>query len=102
MYVQKGDGMESTILYAIFILGGLLLLCMVVNIILTAKKGAPNKWLTRILYLSGIACVILSAVRIAIQNSGNSAMLIIACVIVLVSILISFWRSEHPVNSDES
>ncbi|HIV17549.1 MAG TPA: hypothetical protein IAB17_06120 [Candidatus Alectryocaccobium stercorigallinarum] len=94
--------MESTILYAIFILGGLLVLCMVANIILTAKKGAPNKWLTRILYLSGIACVILSIVRIAMKYSENSTMLIIACVIVLASILISFWRSEHPVNSDES
>lgn len=94
--------MESTILYAIFILGGILLLCMIINIVLTAKKGAPSKWLTRILYISGIACVGLSIVRIAMKYSENSVMLIIACVIVLASILISFWRSEHPVNKDES
>ena len=83
------------------VIGALLLIMMIswiINVVRAAKNKQPLRWLGRIVYISGILCINLNAIR-SWQIYENSAGIIIAAhAIALFSILSALIRSERQHN----
>ena len=83
------------------VIGALLLIMMIswiINLVRAAKNKQPLRWLGRIVYISGILCINLNAIR-SWQIYENSAGIIIAAhAIALFSILSALIRSERQHN----
>ena len=57
--------------------------------------GAPLRWLGRVVYISGIICIGLNAIRSWRIYEDSAGIVIAAHVIALFSILSAFIRSER-------
>lgn len=91
---------ENTIMLCI--IGALLcimLIAWIVNLVRAAKDKQPLRWLGRIVYISGIICVGLNAIRSWRIYENSAGIFIAAHAIALLSILSAFVRSERQ--SDE-
>lgn len=84
--------MNEILLYSAFVCLGLLLLCLVGNLIMVAKKGKPSVLLSRGLYVFGISAVICNGIRMAVGGQGT---LVLANVVVLICIVVAFVRMER-------
>lgn len=86
---------DTAILYVI---GALLLIMSVswiINLVRAAKNKRPLRWLGRIVYISGILCVNLNAIRSWRIYENSAGIVIAAHVIALFSILAALVRSER-------
>ena len=86
--------METILLYATFGFVGLMVVCMVLNIVNTAKNGTPSVWGTRGLYIFGIAAAVANTIRIALMKSNNRGTILFACGVVIICLIIGLVRSE--------
>lgn len=87
--------MNEYLMYATFACVGLIVICIIANLLVSAKKGKTSKGVNRLMYISGIAAVIFNAIRMTFRSGDYNGTLIFANVIVLISLLISFRRMER-------
>ena len=84
---------------AIFFVIGVLLLIMsvswIINLVRAAKNKRPLRWLGRVVYISGILCIGLNAIRSWRMYQNSAGIVIAAHAIALFSILSAFVRSER-------
>ncbi|MCI8649763.1 MAG: hypothetical protein HFG20_06575 [Anaerotruncus sp.] len=80
-------------LYAALGLLAVVLLCWGGNLFLVSRKGSPSMLLSRIMYLAAIAAVLFNTARSAVAYNEKS--MLVANLIVLVCIIISFRRMER-------
>lgn len=79
-------------------IGALLLIMLtawIINLIRAAKNKSPLRWLGRVVYMSGIICVVLNAIRTWRSYENSAGIFIAAHAIALFSILSAFVRSER-------
>lgn len=79
-------------------IGALLLIMLtawIINLVRAAKNKLPMRWLERVVYISGIICVGLNAIRSWRIYENSAGIVIAAHVIALFSILSAFIRSER-------
>lgn len=89
---------DTAILCAI---GALLLIMMIswiINLVRAAKNKQPLRWLGRIVYISGILCIGLNAIRSWRIYENSAGIIIAAHAIALFSILSALIRSERQHN----
>lgn len=82
----------EVMLYAALGLLVLVVLCWVGNMILVLRKKNSSILLSRIMYLTALAAILLSTVRSAVVYSEKT--FLVANLIVLACIIISFRRME--------
>ena len=84
---------------AILCVIGVLLLIMsvswIINLVRAAKNKRPLRWLGRVVYISGILCIGLNAIRSWRMYQNSAGIVIAAHAIALFSILSAFIRSER-------
>ena len=84
---------------AILCIIGVLLLIMsvswIINLVRAAKNKRPLRWLGRVVYISGILCIGLNAIRSWRMYQNSAGIVIAAHAIALFSILSAFVRSER-------
>lgn len=68
------------------------ILCWVINLLLVAKIGRPNIWLTRLMYLCAVAALILHGVRSFLVYEEKT--MFFAAVVAFACIIISWVRTE--------
>lgn len=82
----------------LFVIGVLLLIMSVswiINLVRAAKNKRPLRWLGRVVYISGILCIGLNAIRSWRMYQNSAGIVIAAHAIALFSILSAFVRSER-------
>ena len=85
----------------LFVIGALLLIMSVswiINLVRAAKNKQPLRWLGRIVYISGILCIGLNAIRSWRIYENSAGIIIAAHAIALFSILSALIRSERQHN----
>ena len=85
----------------LFVIGALLLIMMIswiINLVRAAKNKQPLRWLGRIVYISGILCIGLNAIRSWRIYENSAGIIIAAHAIALFSILSALIRSERQHN----
>lgn len=82
----------EVVLYVALGLLGLVVLCWAGNMVLVLRKKSSSLLLSRIMYLTALAAILLSTVRSAVVYSEKT--FLIANLIVLACIIISFRRME--------
>ncbi|UTC50937.1 hypothetical protein [Treponema sp. OMZ 855] len=83
------------------VIGALLLIMMIswtINLVRAAKNKQPLRWLGRIVYISGILCIGLNAIRSWRIYENSAGIIIAAHAIALFSILSALIRSERQHN----
>ena len=83
------------------VIGALLLIMMIswiINLGRAAKNKQPLRWLGRIVYISGILCIGLNAIRSWRIYENSAGIIIAAHAIALFSILSALIRSERQHN----
>lgn len=83
------------------VIGALLLIMMIswiINLVRAAKNKQPLRWLGRIVYISGIFCIGLNAIRSWRIYENSVGIIIAAHAIALFSILSALIRSERQHN----
>ena len=83
------------------VIGALLLIMMIswiINLVRATKNKQPLRWLGRIVYISGILCIGLNAIRSWRIYENSAGIVIAAHVIALFSILSALIRSERQHN----
>lgn len=78
----------------------LVVLCWVINLLLVAKAGAPNIWLTRLMYLCAVAALILHGVRSFLVYEEKT--MFFATVVAFACIIISWVRTELARHAPEA
>lgn len=86
---------DTAILCVIGVLLLIMLVSWVVNLVRAAKNKRPLRWLGRIVYISGILCINLNAIRSWRIYENSVGIVIAAHAIALFSILSAFVRSER-------
>jgi len=87
---------ENTVmLCAIGALLLIMLMAWIINLVRAAKNKRPLRWLGRVVYISGIMCVGLNAIRSWHLYENSIGIFIAAHAIALFSILSAFIRSER-------
>lgn len=87
--------MNEYLMYATFVCLGIIVVCILANLMVSAKKGKTSKGVNRVMYLSAILAVVLNAVRMTFRSGDYNGTLVFANIVVLVSLLISFRRMER-------
>jgi|GEM_PF-546088 hypothetical protein len=80
------------------VIGALLLIMSIswiINLVRAAKNKHPLRWMGRVVYISGIICIGLNAIRSWRIYEDSAGIVIAAHVIALFSILSAFIRSER-------
>ena len=86
---------DTTILCIIGALLFIMLVSWIINLVRAAKNKHPLRWLGRMVYISGILCIGLNAIRSWRIYENSAGIVIAAHVIALFSILSAFIRSER-------
>ena len=82
------------ITYVLYGCGALILLLFIANLLLVKKRGEDSALIRRLLYVVAIIAVILGIIRAKFLYSET---VLFANVMVLICLIISFVRSEKPV-----
>lgn len=82
------------ITYVLYGCGALILLLFIANLLLVKKRGEDSALIRRVLYVVAIIAVILGIIRAKFLYSET---VLFANVMVLICLIISFVRSEKPV-----
>lgn len=82
------------ITYVLYGCGALILLLFIANLLLVKKRGEDSALIRRLLYVVAIIAVILGIIRAKFLYSET---VLFANVMVLLCLIISFVRSEKPV-----
>lgn len=82
------------ITYVLYGCGALILLLFIANLLLVKKRGEDSALIRRVLYVVAIIAVILGIIRAKFLYSET---VLFANVMVLLCLIISFVRSEKPV-----
>ena len=86
------------------VIGALLFIMMVswiINLVRAAKNKRPLRWLGRVVYMSGILCINLNAIRSWRIYENSVGIIIAAHAIALFSILSALVRSERHRNEND-
>lgn len=93
---------DTTILCIIGALLFIMLVSWIINLVRAAKDKRPLRWLGRIVYISGILCINLNAIRSWRIYENSPGVVIAAHAIALFSIVSAFVRSERqPAENDK-
>ena len=86
---------DMAILCVIGVLLLIMLVSWIINLVRAAKNKRPLRWLGRVVYISGILCIGLNAIRSWRIYENSAGIVIAAHAIALFSILSAFVRSER-------
>ena len=83
--------MNQILMYGTFGFLGLVVVCWIVSM----KQGKASIWMSRGIYIFGLAAVVLNLVRMALVFEEYKGTMIFANVIALFCILIAYVRAER-------
>ncbi len=86
--------MSNLLMTGMFVFVGLMVVCMVASIILTARGGKSSVWMTRGLYVFGIIASVLNAIRIFLERESYKGTMVFASVVVVFCLIYGLIRSE--------
>ena len=92
---------DMTILCIIGALLFIMLVSWIINLVRAAKDKRPLRWLGRIVYISGILCINLNAIRSWRIYENSPGIVIAAHAIALFSIVSAFVRSERQPDEND-
>jgi len=92
---------DTTILCIIGALLFIMLVSWIINLVRAAKDKRPLRWLGRIVYISGILCINLNAIRSWRIYENSPGVVIAAHAIALFSIVSAFVRSERQPDEND-
>lgn len=92
---EKEERMRTYLTYGVLVLFGMVLLCWIINMILAKRKNENSVWLGRGVYMFGMLAVVLNAVRVWMLYDDSKGIMIAAHVVVLLSVVVSFFRMER-------
>lgn len=92
---------DTTILCIIGALLFIMLVSWIINLVRAAKDKRPLRWLGRIVYISGILCINLNAIRSWRIYENSPGIVIAAHAIALFSIVSAFVRSERQPDEND-
>ena len=92
---------DTTILCIIGALLFIMLVSWIINLVRAAKDKRPLRWLGRIVYISGILCINLNAIRSWRIYENSPGIVIAAHAIALFSIVSAFVQSERKPDEND-
>ena len=94
--------MNQILMYGTFGFLGLVVVCWIFSMVQVAKRGKASIWMSRGIYIFGLAAVVLNLIRMALVFEEYKGTMIFANVIALFCILIAYVRAEREYRSPSS